>query len=94
MKTNAYIKNLSVSSFEKKLKFYFKKYPGKEAELLEILRQKKEAHNKFVHKFMGTEWFELILLHLSHTKNFKKMSKEKQNELFVDCIKKILKYIG
>jgi len=47
----------------------------------------------FTKRFMESEWFELILLHLSH-KKLPKMSRQKQDLMFIDSMKKILKYLN
>jgi len=54
----------------------------------------KNTYDKdFTKRFMESEWFVLILLHLSH-KKLLGMSRQKQDLMFINSIKKILKYLN
>lgn len=57
------------------------------------MKIKKIYDKDFAKLFMESEWFELILLHLSH-KKLPEMSRQKQDLMFVNSMKKILKYLN
>jgi predicted nucleotidyltransferase len=93
MKINSKIKNLSPSEFEKKLPIYIKKYSKKEKQLNNLLKLKKTKASKFTDRWLASDWHELILLRLSHIKNFHKLSKRRQSLLYINSMRKILRYI-